>query len=150
MKDHGIPYERMDFERKGHKDVVKFSTYHMENLLRLYMFADMARIPGLKNDCIKKYYEFNVASGYITTDWLTYVWQYTTKTHLIRKFFLDLLTWETDTQVIALRSRDFPDDLKVGLMVNMSYVIQISRYGSTHLEGSNPLRNLDKYYEKVE
>lgn len=122
----------------------------MAALLDLYLFADMAQAPVLKNQCITKYYQFTMATGYIMTPWLSYMWKYTTKTSLMRKFLLDLLTWEMPPSLLETNPQDFPEELKSELLVNMGYAFQIARHSSNNLEFGNPLRDLTKYHEKVE
>ncbi|RAL62664.1 hypothetical protein DID88_004507 [Monilinia fructigena] len=124
----------------------------MADLLILYLFADMARLPALKNDCITKFYGFTKATEYIMTGWLQYIWEYTDKKSMMHKFLLDLLTWEMSPSVLETNSKDFPEDLRLELLISMGYVIQIARHGSSasELENSNPLKDLSKYYEKVE
>ncbi|CAD6441699.1 5aec3db5-143a-4528-88de-812745b73b48 [Sclerotinia trifoliorum] len=139
-----------DLDDRGNVALTNFCFPHMAALLDLYLFADMARVPALKNQCIKKYYEFTKATGYITTSWLSYMWKYTTKTMLMHKFLLDLLTWEMPPSLLETNSKDFPEELRLELLVNMGYVIQIARHGSSALENSNPLRDLSNYYEKID
>ncbi|KAF7889359.1 uncharacterized protein EAF01_010852 [Botrytis porri] len=130
--------------------LTNFCYPHMANLLDLYLFADMAKLPLLKNQCITKYYRFTKATGYIMTPWLSYMWKYTTKGMLIRKFLLDLLTWEMPPLLFETNSKDFPEELRIELLINMGYVIQVARYGTSAIEKSNPLNDLSNYYEKVE
>lgn len=139
-----------DLDDRSNVALTNFCYPHMTALLDLYLFADMARVPALKNQCIKKYYEFTKATGYITTSWLPYMWKYTTKNMLIHKFLLDLLTWEMPPSLTETNSKDFPEELRLELLVNMGYVIQIARHGSSGLENSNPLRALSNYYEKID
>ncbi|KAJ8062791.1 hypothetical protein OCU04_008048 [Sclerotinia nivalis] len=139
-----------DLDDRSNVALTNFCYPHMAALLDLYLFADMARVPALKNQCIKKYYEFTKATGYIITPWLSYMWKYTTKTMLMHKFLLDLLTWEMPPSLLETNSKDFPEELRLELLVNMGYVIQIARHGSSALENSNPLKDLSNYYEKVD
>ncbi|KAB8293789.1 hypothetical protein EYC80_009274 [Monilinia laxa] len=142
----------VDFDDKSNVALVKFCQPLMADLLILYLFADMARLPALKNDCIAKFYEFTKASEYIMTGWLQYIWEYTDRKSMMHKFLLDLLTWEMSPSVLETNSKDFPEDLRLKLLVSMGYVIQIARHGSSasELENSNPLKGLSKYYEKIE
>ncbi|KAF7858908.1 hypothetical protein EAF04_008949 [Stromatinia cepivora] len=139
-----------DLDDKSNVALTNFCYPHMAALLDLYLFADMARVPALKNQCIKKYYEFTKATGYIMTPWLSYMWKYRSKTMLMHKFLLDLLTWEMPPSLLETNSKDFPEELRLELLVNMGYVIQVARHGSSALENSNPLRDLSNYYEKVD
>ncbi|KAI9640623.1 hypothetical protein NHQ30_010922 [Ciborinia camelliae] len=139
-----------DFDDKENVALVKFCQPQMASLLSLYLFADMARVPALKNECITKFYEFTKATGYIMTPWLWYMWKYTSKTSMMRKFLLDLLTWEMPPSLLETNSKDFPEDLRLELLISMGYVIQVARHGSLALEKNNPLRDLSKYYERVD
>ncbi|ESZ92028.1 hypothetical protein SBOR_7594 [Sclerotinia borealis F-4128] len=136
-------------DEKKKEKFAMFCAHRMANLLKLHVFADWSRIPALKNECIKRYYEFKEASGYIATPWVSYVWKHTNKDSLLRKFFLDMLTWEMDPSLFETNPRDFPDNVRLELLVNMGYVIQIARHGSLRLENGNPMKDLTKYFEKV-
>lgn len=150
--NNNMEMKKADFDDKSNVALVKFCQSHMADLLILYLFADMARLPALKNDCITKFYEFTKATGYIMTGWVEYIWEYTAKDSMMHKFLLDLLTWEMSPSVLEANSKDFPEDLRLKLLISMGYVIQIARHGSSSsvLENSNPLKDLSKYYEKVE
>ncbi|TGO45792.1 hypothetical protein BCON_0365g00100 [Botryotinia convoluta] len=139
-----------DLNATSNVALTNFCYPHMANLLDLYLFADMAKLPLLKNQCIAKYYKFTKATGYIMTPWLSYMWKYTTKEMLIRKFLLDLLTWEMPPLLFETNSKDFPEELRLELLINMGYVIQVARHGTSAIEKSNPLNDLNNYYEKVE
>ncbi|KAF7917244.1 uncharacterized protein EAE98_010349 [Botrytis deweyae] len=139
-----------DLNATSNVALTNFCYPHMANLLDLYLFADMAKLPLLKNQCIAKYYRFTKATGYIMTPWLSYMWKYTTKGMLIRKFLLDLLTWEMPPLLFETNAKDFPEELRLELLVNMGYVIQVARHGTTALEKSNPLNEMSNYFEEVE
>ncbi|KAF7891375.1 uncharacterized protein EAF02_001700 [Botrytis sinoallii] len=125
-----------DLNATSNVALTNFCYPHMANLLDLYLFADMAK--------------FTKATGYIMTPWLSYMWKYTTKGMLIRKFLLDLLTWEMPPLLFETNSKDFPEELRLELLVNMGYVIQVARHGTTALEKSNPLNEMSSYFEEVE
>ncbi|KAF5869074.1 uncharacterized protein Bfra_011616 [Botrytis fragariae] len=150
QRDENLETTSSDLNTTNNVALTNFCYPHMANLLDLYLFADMAKLPLLKNQCIAKYYKFTKATGYIMTPWLSYMWKYTTKEMLIRKFLLDLLTWEMPPLLFETNSKDFPGELRLELLVNMGYVIQVARYGTSAIEKSNPLNDLNNYYEKVE
>ncbi|KAK6599141.1 hypothetical protein H4I96_08345 [Botrytis cinerea] len=150
QKNENLEMANGDLNTTSNVALTNFCYPHMANLLDLYLFADMARLSLLKNQCIAKYYRFTKATGYIMTPWLSYMWKHTRKEMLMRKFLLDLLTWEMPPLLFETNSKDFPEELRIELLVNMGYVIQVARHGTTALEKCNPLNDLDNYYEEVE
>ncbi|TGO26787.1 hypothetical protein BPAE_0053g00410 [Botrytis paeoniae] len=92
QRDENLETTSSDLNTTSNVALTNFCYPHMANLLDLYLFADMTKLPLLKNQCIAKYYKFTKATGYIMTPWLSYMWNYTTKEMLIRRFLLDLLT----------------------------------------------------------
>ncbi|KAM0304063.1 hypothetical protein ACHAO8_011456 [Botrytis cinerea] len=150
QKTENLEMANGDLNTTSNVALTNFCYPHMANLLDLYLFADMAKLSLLKNQCIAKYYRFTKATGYIMTPWLSYMWKHTRKEMLMRKFLLDLLTWEMPPLLFETNSKDFPEELRIELLVNMGYVIQVARHGTTVLEKCNPLNDLDNYYEEVE
>ncbi|TGO78554.1 hypothetical protein BELL_0062g00060 [Botrytis elliptica] len=106
-------------------DKIHFS---MRKILELYVFADMVQIPALKNCCIVKYEEFrrsikNRCDGHDrddfekTLDSISYVWQNTMDSDLIRVYLLDSVSWRSEPSIrngiIRKRDRGGPvNDLK--------------------------------------
>ncbi|KAF7895827.1 uncharacterized protein EAF01_009789 [Botrytis porri] len=93
----------------------------MSKTLGLYIFADMAQIPALKNCCIKKYDELrrgikNQHDGHdhdhddfgMTLGSISNMWKNTRDSDLMRMYLLDSVSWrsEPSIQEEVIRKRD--------------------------------------------
>ncbi|KAF7952635.1 hypothetical protein EAE96_005867 [Botrytis aclada] len=91
----------------------------MRKILELYVFADMAQMPALKNCCIGKYDELRRGiksphdrHGYddfeMALESISYVWKNTKDSDLIRAYLLDSVSWRSEPSIRegVIRKRD--------------------------------------------
>jgi hypothetical protein len=119
------------------------------DLMKLYVFADMARIPNLKNECIEA---INVISGIdeaFPVETIPYVYKNTQKGSLIRRFIVDSLAWEYDPDTFAQIADHLTDEVRLEAMTTMRKVIySYTRPGTGKPKKmASPLHNLKNYYE---
>jgi hypothetical protein len=78
----------------------------LKRLIRLYIFADMARIPQLMNGTLRALEEVMGALDTCAIGELKYVWRNTTTTSPLRRFLIDVCVWGLNKSAYA---EDFSD-----------------------------------------
>ncbi|KAF7923929.1 hypothetical protein EAE99_006590 [Botrytis elliptica] len=131
-------------------------------LLRLYIFADMVKVPTLKNDCIEKLSRM----GHQVKEFLTesenvqYVWEHTREGDLIRKLFIDAIIWNDGIISFQKTLDQLSEEVRLAILLAMKSIIDNarveimemgkSRKNLKHLESLvTPFAYPTNYYEKV-
>ncbi|KAF7950108.1 hypothetical protein EAE96_007406 [Botrytis aclada] len=135
---------------------------HVGTLLRLYIFADMIKVPSLKNDCIDKL----SGMGSFEKEYLTesknvqYVWEHTTEGDLIRKLFVDTMIWDWGGTSFYKNLDRLPDEVRLAMLLAMKRIIDKARTELKEMERGrqkfktlasldSPLEDPKDYHEKV-
>ncbi|TGO21674.1 hypothetical protein BPAE_0206g00080 [Botrytis paeoniae] len=107
-------------------------------LLRLYISADMIKVPILKNDCIEKLSRM----GSFEKEFLTesenvqYVWEHTKEDDLIRKLFVDTIIWDLGITSFHKTLDQLPEEVKFAILLAMKRVIDNARTEIREMEKS--------------
>ncbi|KAF7889398.1 uncharacterized protein EAF01_010891 [Botrytis porri] len=135
---------------------------HVSTLLRLYIFADMIKVPTLKNDCIEKLSRMSsFQKEYLTeSENVQYVWEHTIEGDLIRKLFIDTIIWDLGITSFHKTLDKLPEKVKFAIILAMRRVIdnaraEIKEMGKSRRKSKtlasldSPLEDPTNYYEKV-
>ncbi|TGO67339.1 hypothetical protein BOTNAR_0044g00210 [Botryotinia narcissicola] len=102
---------------------------HVGTLLRLYIFADMIKVPTLKNDCIERLSRMgSSAKEYLTeSENVHYVWEHTREGDLIRKLFIDTIIWDLGITSFSKTLDQISEEVRLAIFLAMKRVIDNAR-----------------------
>lgn len=89
---------------------------HMDILMRLYVFANMVRIPSLMNQILDDLNEISNLSGAIPTAAFSYVWDNVCDSSPIRRFIVDWVLWEVDEDTMDEDADEYPSYMRLEIM----------------------------------
>ncbi|KAF7892009.1 hypothetical protein EAF00_008311 [Botryotinia globosa] len=135
---------------------------HVGTLLRLYIFADMIKVPTLKNDCIEKLSRMSFAEKeYLAeSENVHYVWEHTREGDLIRKLFIDTIIWDLGVTSFRKTLGHLSGEVRLAIFLAMKRVIdnartEIKEIGKnkrrfkTLVSLDSPLEDSTNYHERV-
>ena len=93
------------------------------DLMKLYVFADVAKIPSLKNLCIDAISQISDVEGQFPIASIAYVYQNTIKGSPIRRFIVDSLAWEYSPDAFFEMADYLTPEIRLEAMVAMRKVI---------------------------
>jgi hypothetical protein len=111
----------------------------MSNLLKLYVFADMARIPSLMNQCLDTVKWISDALVHIPSYEIPRVWENTITGGPIRRFLIDSLVWKSKSEALSGILPTLPDDARLELTIAMKQVIESFETTKTTAQVVRPL-----------
>jgi hypothetical protein len=111
----------------------------MSNLLKLYIFADMARIPSLMNQCLDTVKWISDALVHIPSYEIPRVWENTITGGPIRRFLIDSLVWKSKSEALSGILPTLPDDARLELTIAMKQVIESFETTKTTAQVVRPL-----------
>jgi hypothetical protein len=120
----------------------------MENLLKLWAFADMARIPRLMNQCLDTLKSISDALDEVFTG-IAWVWKKSTLGSAIRRFLIDSIVWELNAEDLANELNLWPAEARVEIVLAMGELIA-SQLMADGKEVANPLDDMSKYHQPEE
>ncbi|KAF7917212.1 uncharacterized protein EAE98_010317 [Botrytis deweyae] len=149
----------LDNKSKAYHDYkILFGTF-----LRLYVFADMIKVPTLKNECIEKLSLMgDEAKEFLTeSENVQYVWENTREGDLIRKLFIDAIIWDWGVTSFQKTLDQLSEEVRLAILLAMKGVIDNARAEIMEMERTkrkvrtlasfvSPLTYPTNYYEKVE
>ncbi|KAF7941719.1 uncharacterized protein EAE97_006556 [Botrytis byssoidea] len=135
---------------------------HVGTLLRLYIFADMIKVPTLKNDCIEKVSRMGSSEKeYLTeSENVHYVWEHTREGDLIRKLFIDTIIWDLGVTSFSKTLDQLSEEVRFAIFLAMKRVIdnartEIKEMGKkkrrfkTLASLDSPLEDSSNYHERI-
>ncbi|TGO53081.1 hypothetical protein BCON_0130g00260 [Botryotinia convoluta] len=153
-----VGFALSDNESKSGHD----SKVHVGTLLRLYIFADMVKVPTLKNGCIEKLSRMgSFEKEYLTEpENVQYVWEHTREGDLIRKLFIDTIIWNLGITSFHKTLDQLPEEVRFAILLAMKRVIDNARTEIKEMEKSrrkfktlasldSPLEDPTNYHERV-
>ncbi|TGO15818.1 hypothetical protein BTUL_0035g00220 [Botrytis tulipae] len=135
---------------------------HVGTLLRLYIFADMIKVPTLKNDCIEKLSRMgSTEEEYLAeSENVHYVWEHTREGDLIRKLFIDTIIWDLGVTSFSKTLDQLSEEVRLAIYLAMKRVIdnartEIKEMGKkkrrfkTLASLDSPLEDSTNYHERI-
>ncbi|TEY71603.1 hypothetical protein BOTCAL_0090g00090 [Botryotinia calthae] len=126
---------------------------HVGTLLRLYVFADMIKVPALKNDCIEKLSCMeSFENEYLTeSENLRYVWEHTREHDLIRKLLVDTIVWDLGNASFLKTLDQLPQEVTFDILLAMKTVIDNARMELMDKEKSKKrFKTLEAFESRLE
>lgn len=78
-----------------------------DDLIRLYLFADMARVVKLKNQCLDALKRASDRQNWVPAHMMIFVWKSTLSGDGLRQYLLDSLAWEYEVSLFDQHPEDF-------------------------------------------
>jgi hypothetical protein len=122
-----------------------------EDLIKLYVFADMAQVKALKHQCIDAYKRISEAWGELDGTMIPYVWENTVKSDGLRRFFVDTIIRDYNAEAFVKNPEDFTVKACLEVMTGMANVIKEYKEiipAKYRRKLDNPLLNACKYHEE--
>lgn len=117
---------------------------HSDHIVQLCVFADMALIPGLKNQCIDAIRKKSLAKNLFPYHLSRYVWENTTEKSLLRKFYIDEFVWGASASVFSSPEKHLTWEICGEVMTEMRRINRLS------IKPSNPKKNMENYHEPID
>ncbi|PMD35266.1 hypothetical protein L207DRAFT_110390 [Hyaloscypha variabilis F] len=116
-----------------------------EDLVKLYVFADMARIPTLQNQALRALHNISDINNNFPYSMMDYVWANTTSSSPLRRYFLDQIVWESSTEALEECEQDFPSEVRMDIIKAMNRTLDKLIKPKTKFALS-PLNKVRDYY----
>ncbi|KAF5869107.1 uncharacterized protein Bfra_011650 [Botrytis fragariae] len=157
-EQNAVGFALSDDESKSGHDY----KFHVGTLLRLYIFADMIKVPTLKNGCIEKFSRMGSSEKeYLTeSENVQYVWDHTREGDLIRKLFIHTIIWDLGITSFNKNLDQISEEVRLAILLAMKRVIDNARTEIKEMGKSrrkfktlasldSPLEDPTNYHEKV-
>lgn len=118
-----------------------------DDLLKLYVFADMARITILKNQIIDAVQSISTHTKGLPTSMFPHVWDNTTPTDPMRNLIVDWLVWDIHESEFEENPDDYPAGLRLEVMTAMRKLIGTFQ-NIAKIKRVNPLQDMSKYHQE--
>jgi hypothetical protein len=116
----------------------------LTSVIKLYVFADMARVPSLKDQCIDAYNAIILETQPPRDHMAKYIWTNTKENDGIRRLFVDIHAYEVSPATFKKyeKERNLPIEACFAIMTAMSELLQPNPQESRLYDMSN-------YYERI-
>ncbi|KAE9380270.1 hypothetical protein N431DRAFT_361779 [Stipitochalara longipes BDJ] len=116
-----------------------------EDLVKLYTFADMVRIPSLQNQALRAIHKISDINNNFPYSMIDYVWGNTTSSSPLRRYFLDQIIWESATEALEECEEDFSSEVRMDIIKSMNRTLD-KLIKPTTKSTLSPLNKVRDYY----
>jgi len=127
------------------KDAAREDWPDTEDLVKLYVFADMAWVPSLQNQALRAIHKISDINNNFPFHMMDYVWDNTTSSSPLRRYFLDQIVWEGSTEALEECEDDFSSEVRMDIIKAMNQTLNRLIKPVTKLALS-PLNRVRDYY----
>lgn len=115
------------------------------DLAKLYVFADMARVPSLQNQALRAIHKISKINNEFPCGIIDYVRDNTAPASPLRRYFLDQITWESAPESLEKCDEDFSAEVRMEIMNAMNRTLDALIKPLTKLALS-PFNQFRDYY----
>lgn len=140
-------YDWLHTQTLGDKDEPKEEWPTLTSLVKLYVFADMTKIPQLKNQCLDTYEEISAITKTVLVKPLPYIWQNTVPSDPLRLFIVDIIVRRSKPSLFSSRSHLFSNEIGIAIMTAMrDHIIELHKAFDKDKKPKDPLDDMKKYH----
>jgi hypothetical protein len=139
VEEFEIFYRWVYYQSLYDKDLEQSKWPDINDLTRVYLFADMAFIPQLMNQSMDAIHTNSDRTGELPGD-IMWLWSKTTPDSPLRRFIIDKATWEADPELSADIISVLPGEGKRELVTTIRKLFKNNKYVTC------PLKIFTNYY----
>lgn len=113
-------YEWLYSQKLWNKDVKEEDWPKTHDLVKLYIFGDMARVPSLQNRTLKALHQISNLKNEFPYGHMDFIWKNTSSTSPLRRYFLDQLIWYCEPEIFDEDAELFPSEARQEIIKAMN------------------------------